>query len=113
MTPHVRSRLAILAGLAALAVSACNQTSTPDQTAFASPGVTPTGFRMPDGTGCSGEIARYRAVMGNDVQIGHVNRSVYDKITAEVDRAAAACAAGRDAEAVRMVAATKSRYGYR
>lgn len=112
MTTSHPSRLTILTGLVAIGVAGCNQTSVPDQASLA-PGVTPAGFSMPGGTGCSGEIARYRAVMENDVQIGHLNRSVYDKVTTEIDHAAAACAAGRDAEAVRMVEATKARYGYR
>lgn len=101
-------------GLTALALASCNQTA-PSQgmSAPPPPGVTPSSFRMPDGAGCSGEVARYRAVMDNDVQVGHVNRSVYERVTGDIDRAEAACAAGRDAEATQMIASTKSRYGYR
>ena len=111
------SRLASTAAacLAALALASCNQTGAPQASMAApsAPGVTPSSFRMPDGAGCTGEVARYRAVMDNDVQVGHVNRSVYDRVSVEIDRAASACAAGRDAEATQMIAATKSRYGYR
>jgi hypothetical protein len=99
------------AALAGLALAGCNQTSAPAPSA-AAPGVTPSGFAMPAGSGCAGEIGRYRAVVDNDLATGHVNRSVHGRIAAELDRASAACAAGRDAEAVRMVTATKSRYGY-
>ena len=40
-------------------------------------------------------------------------RAVHARVTGEIDGAAAACSAGRDAEAVRMIAATKARCGYR
>jgi hypothetical protein len=97
-----------LAGMVAI-LAACNQTTSPTP---ASTNVTPSGFRMPGGTGCHGEVDRYRAVMDNDLAMGHVNQSVHARVAREIDQAAAACAAGRDAEAVRMINATKSRYGY-
>jgi hypothetical protein len=100
-----------LVGLSALLLAACNQTAAPTAPA-ASTSVTPSAFRMPDGTGCTGEVARYRAVMSNDLAMGHVNQSVYNRVDREVGQAEAACSAGRDAEAVRMIHATKSRYGY-
>ncbi|AWM86308.1 hypothetical protein [Microvirga sp. 17 mud 1-3] len=105
-------RSAWLAGLAALPLAACNQTAAPVPSA-GSVNVTPSSFRMPDGAGCKGEIDRYRAVMGNDLAMGHVNQSVYNRVEREMDQASGACAAGRDAEAIRMVNATKARYGYR
>ncbi len=74
--------------------------------------MTPAGFRLPEGTGCSGEIARFRAVQDNDLQTGHVNKSVYDRIKVELDQASAACSAGNDAGARGMLAATKRRFGY-
>ncbi len=98
-----------LTGVLALPLAACNQT-TPSAPASAT--VTPSGFRMPEGVGCQGEVARYKAVMDNDLAMGHVNQSVYGRVSREIDQAAAACAAGRDAEAQRMIRATKSRYGY-
>ena len=64
-------------------------------------------------SGCAGEVAQYRAVMANVLATGHVNKSVHARVSGEIDRAAASCAAGRDAEAVRMLDATKARYGYR
>lgn len=99
-----------LSGALAFSLAACNQTAPPP--APASVAVTPSGFRMPEGAGCQGEVARYRAVMDNDLAMGHVNQSVHSRVTRELDQAAAACAAGRDAEAQRMIRATKSRYGY-
>jgi hypothetical protein len=106
--PPARMTVALLLGLS---VAACNQTAAPPSPA--APGITPTSFRMPEGSGCAGEIGRFRAVAENDVRIGHLNRAVHERLSAEIDRAAASCSAGRDAEAVRMVAAVKSRYGYR
>ena len=101
-----------LAGLLALPLAACNQAASPPPAAgYAS--VTPSGFRMPEGAGCRGEIDRYRAVLGNDLASGNVNRSVYERADREASQAAAACAAGRDAEALRTVQASKARTGYR
>ena len=51
--------------------------------------------------------------MANDLATGHVNKAVHARVSAEIDGAAAACAAGRDAEARRMIHATKLRHGYR
>ena len=98
-----------LAAVVALPLAACNQTAA---TAPGSANVTPSGFNMPSGSGCGGEISRYRAVMSNDLAMGHVNQSVYNRVDREIAGAEAACAAGRDAEAVRMVNATKARHGY-
>jgi hypothetical protein len=98
-----------LAAVAALALAACNQTSGP---APSSATVTPSSFRMPDGSGCKGEIDRYRAIMDNDLAMGHVNKSVHARVVREIEQAAATCAAGRDGEAVRLINTTKSRYGY-
>jgi hypothetical protein len=47
-----------------------------------------------------------------DAKTGNMHQSVYRRVKPEIDRAEAACAAGRDAEAVRMINATKGRYGY-
>jgi len=99
-----------LTGLVALPLAACNQTASGPAPAPAS--ATPASFRMPEGSGCQGEIARYRAVMSNDLAMGHVNQSVYNRVDREIGQAEAACAAGRDAEAQRMIRATKARHGY-
>ena len=104
-------RLALLSiALSAVSLGACTQTAV--QTP-ASTNVTAAGFRMPDGAGCQGEIDRYRAIMTNDLAMGHVTTAVYGRVETEINRAQAACTAGRDAEALRMVDATKGRHGYR
>ncbi|MEE1657090.1 hypothetical protein VB618_12850 [Microvirga sp. CF3062] len=90
--------------IGALALAACNQTAS----APASTGI----MTSSSGTGCNGEVSRYRAVMSNDLAMGHVNQSVYNRVDREIAQAETACAAGRDAEAVRMVNATKARHGY-
>jgi hypothetical protein len=97
-------------GLLALSLAACNQTASAPAPAGTSVGS--SSVRMPDGAGCKGEIDRYRAVMSNDLSMGHVNQSVYSRVDRELDQAEAACAGGRDAEAIRMVNATKARHGY-
>ena len=66
----------------------------------------------PQGGGCSGEIARYSAVMQSDFDTGNVNKSVYAQFQSEIARAQAACSAGRDSEAIGLVRASKSRHGY-
>ena len=108
----IRDRLLPLAGLAVLASSfalaGCNQTSSP-ATPVASAAAS---VQMPAGAGCTARIGRFRAVIENENQVGQVSPSVYRQVDAEVSRAEAACAAGRDAEAERMLAATKARHGY-
>ncbi len=99
---------------ACFALVACNapapQASAPP--ALGSVAVTPTGFQLPEGADCSAKIARYRAVQDNDLSMGHVVQSVYNQIKRETDAASKACAAGRDAEAKSMVAASQRRHGY-
>jgi len=101
-----------LTGVMALPLAACNQTAPGPAAAPAGPGIGPSSFRMPEGSGCKGEIARYRAVMSNDLAMGHVNQSVYSRADREIAQAEAACAAGRDAEALRMIRASKASHGY-
>lgn len=117
------NRIAALASVAAL-LAGCNSTRAPHVAAVqpapqpfiqqtgAAPGVTPASFRMPEGGGCEGDVARWRAIQDNDVTTGHVSRSVYDRIKIEIDTAAAACAAGRSGEASAMVRASRLRNGY-
>ena len=103
---------------ALLALASCNSTPAPQAVATApqaqrtvSP-ITPSGFKLPEGAGCSGAIARYRAVIANDRDTGNVNEKVYQQIEGEISGASAACAAGRDGEAMSLIAASKSRHGY-
>jgi hypothetical protein len=100
--------------LAGFALAACNapapRAATPP--APGSVAVTPPGFQLPEGADCSAKIARYRAVQDNDLSMGHVAQSVYNQIRREIDSAASVCAAGRDAEAKAMIAASQRRHGY-
>ena len=113
MTATRAGRLAplVAAAMLSVAVAGCNRTGAPPDPAPS--GVAPAPLRLPDGKGCSGEIARYRAIVANDLATGHVGRAVHDRIVGEIDRAASACSAGRDADALRAVSAAKARYGYR
>jgi hypothetical protein len=74
--------------------------------------VTPADFKLPEGQGCSADIARFRAVQANDLETGHVNKSVHDRIAGEINQAAALCSAGNDAGARGALAAVKKRHGY-
>jgi hypothetical protein len=79
--------------------------------AFAQSLVKPLDFQMPGGSGCAGEIARYRAVQQNDVS-GNVAKSVYTQIQREIAAADTVCAAGEDARATAMIHASETRHGY-
>ncbi len=102
--------------VSALLLAACNQTAPPPAASGAQPQsaslVTPAGFRLPEGAGCAGDIARFRAVQDNDLQTGHVNKAVHGRIGAEIDQAAALCSAGNDGGARGALAGIKKRYGY-
>ena len=98
--------------LAALTCACTTAGTAPPTAAAGGSGVTAPGFSLPGAADCAGEIARTRKVIANDLSTGHVTRPVHDRFAAELDRAAAACSAGREAEASRMVRATKARFGY-
>lgn len=78
----------------------------------AAPGVTPSTFHMPTGSGCSGEIARFQAVLDNDVAIGHTTKPVHDRATADLDRARATCSTGGEGPALAQLHAVKTKFGY-
>lgn len=98
--------------VAAFALAACNAPAPQAPPAAGAVVVTPPSFQMPEGQGCTGAIARYRAVQDNDLSMGHVVPSVYAQIKREVAQAEKVCAAGHDAEARAMIAASESRHGY-
>lgn len=107
--------LPVLALCAAL-LSACQTPTTsapvappPEQ---AAPGVTPSTFHMPTGTGCSGEVERFQAVMDNDLATGHTTKGVHSRVSSEIASARSACAAGNEAGAMSQLRATKARFGY-
>ncbi|SDR62633.1 hypothetical protein SAMN05519103_08042 [Rhizobiales bacterium GAS113] len=113
-----RFRLAACALL--LALAGCNQTAQAPQpqaaaatpAGYATERYTPAGFALPNGSGCQGDVSRFRAVMSNDYQTGNVNLSVYKQIGAEIDQADHVCASGNSAQASAMIHATKSKFGY-
>jgi hypothetical protein len=99
----------------ASAAAGCNSAPPPQPLAPQGPGsrgVTPEGFKLPEGSGCSGSIARYRAIMDNDLAMGHVNQSVYNQIQNEIGEAERSCSAGQEARALTLVHASKARHGY-
>jgi hypothetical protein len=95
-------------------LAACNSAAPPpaQTVAPASRGVTPPGFKLPEGAGCTGAIARYRAIQDNDLSMGHVNQGVYAEIQKEIGEAEAACANGDDAKAQALLRVSKARHGY-
>lgn len=107
----------IAATLAAtLALAGCNQTSTavtaPAPNSSAIPGVTPSSFHLPEGSGCSGDVARFKAIIDNDLSTGHTTDGVHKRMTADLTRAAETCSAGRSGEASAMVRSVRTKYGY-
>ncbi len=79
---------------------------------YATQPFTPKGFRMPEGEGCAGDVARWRAVQENDYAGGNIGLRVYHQIRDEIARADAACQAGHDGQARAMISASKRRHGY-
>lgn len=109
----------ILTMAAAAALAACTSSGpppapTPTPTPTEAPsGVTPSTFTLPSGGGCAGEIARFQAVMDNDLATGHTTAGVHARVSAEIATARQSCAAGNEGGAIAQVNATKSRFGYR
>jgi hypothetical protein len=106
---HHRASAVAAALFSSLLLAGCNQTAAPPPSAAA----TPSSARLPEGSGCAGDIAQFKAVLKNDVDTGNVGQSVYTRASADLGRAETACAAGRDGEARALVASAKSRFGYR
>jgi hypothetical protein len=67
---------------------------------------------LPEGGTCAGDIARYRAIQEQDIKMGHVAKSVYNKIKAEIAAAESECDKGHEAHARAMVVESKKRHGY-
>lgn len=110
-------RISALILFSTLALAGCQSTTPAAQAPAAAPqpqgvSITPPGFRLPTGTGCSGDVARFRAIMKNDIETGHTTKRVYDEIEAEMQKADALCAAGNAGAASGHVRATRVRYGY-
>ena len=99
-----------------LSLGACNTLETSNAPAPAgepvNPGARVAALDIPMGQPCGAELSSYKAVMDNDLRMGHVNKPVYDRVINELRPAVAACQASRSYEAIALVNATKRRYGY-
>ena len=73
---------------------------------------TPQNFHLPEGAGCSGDIARWQAIQDNDYQSGNIGLPIYHRIQSEIAQAAAACSSGQDGKASALVRASRTRHGY-
>jgi hypothetical protein len=101
--------------LAALLLAARNATAQPppiDASAAGSLMVAQRDTPLPEGGSCAGDIARYRAIQEQDIKMGHVAKSVYNKIKAEIAAAEAECNAGHEAHARQMILVSKKKHGY-
>ena len=97
------------------ALAACQSAAPPAAPAasdYTVPGVTPSTFRLPSGTGCSGEVERFQAVMDNDLASGHTTKGVHARVSSEISSARSSCAAGNDGGAIGQIRATKAKFGY-
>lgn len=68
---------------------------------------------LSEGAACGTLIAETRGLVGSDLATGNLDARVGRRFRADLDRAAAVCAAGRGGEALRLLASAKARYGYR
>lgn len=108
------SGLSLLAACA-FGLAACQTAGPPPAPppSSAPPGVTPSTFRLPGGSGCSGEVERFQAVMDNDLDTGHTTKGVHERVSAEIATARSTCSGGNEAGALGQINATKGKFGYR
>lgn len=99
--------------LAAAGLAACQSKAVAPPVAAVAPAAAfAAPVALPQGGGCGPAIARTQAVVSADVASGDLAKAVGERFGADLDRAAASCAAGRAGEAMSLLAAAKSRYGY-
>ena len=67
---------------------------------------------LPPAAACTDKLNSYQKVLTSDVTTGNLNQKVYNEIEADLSRAASACAAGKDGEALGIIHATKEKHGY-
>lgn len=113
--PHLKSAATLL--VITLAIAACQSGGSAVAPLAPAPsnapaGVTPSTFSMPSGSGCSGEVARFQAVMDNDLSTGHTTKGVWEQVSAQIAAARSTCATGNDGAAMGQIRATKARFGY-
>ncbi len=103
--------------LVLLALAGCNARTPEPVTAAAIPAAAPAPILaeadLPKGGGCTAAIGRTQRILASDVATGNLEAPVGQRFNADLDGAERACTAGREAEALRLLAATKRRYGYR
>jgi hypothetical protein len=101
--------------LLAVALAGCNASAPAPQAAAPVGPVAraDVGPALPAGAPCSAAVSSWRELQRSDLETGNLGKSVYEQIRRETDAAATACAAGRDAEARSLVAASRQRHGYR
>ena len=107
--------VALVAALALSGIAAgCSNLDTvaPAPQATSGPAKGAATLDIPFGDPCGAELTAYKSVMDNDLQVGHVNKSVYDKVIGELKQAVAACKGGHSYEAIALMNATKRKYGY-
>lgn len=102
--------------LGASLLAGCN-TPQPQQTSAANyqslpAGVAPQNFKLPDEPGCQGDIARFQAIIDNDLATGHTTQKVRDAVASDLSRAETACKAGKGSEASAIVTSTRKKFGY-
>lgn len=101
---------AVSLALLGCALSACQSSAPPPVAPIAA---APAIAALPTGSGCGPTIARTQAIVDGDVKTGDLSAAVGTRFGADLDKAAQACAAGREGEAMSLLAAAKTRYGYR
>ncbi|MCJ2080713.1 hypothetical protein [Methylobacterium sp. J-090] len=106
-----RVSLALASLLAVTFVGACKPGPSAPAIVAAAPAavVAPV---LPAGSGCGPTIARTQAVVDSDVATGNLNAPVGERFSGDLRRAAEACRAGQEREALGLLAAAKARYGY-
>jgi hypothetical protein len=98
-------------------LAGCNAQSTPIPAAVdqpdqpAGPQAAPI-VALPPGAACTGAIQSWRTLIENDYRTGYVDPPVYASAEQDIARAQTICAAGQDAQAVRLVAESRRRHGY-
>jgi hypothetical protein len=61
---------------------------------------------------CSDRIAFVHRVIDKDIEVGFVDKKVYDEMNADLAAAAQACSAGNEAKAQALITSTQRRHGY-
>jgi hypothetical protein len=99
-------------GLCGCNMSSGSSNSTPVAAAPSSGAGAPAWPPLPPAAACTETLNKYQEVLTADVKSGNLNKTVYDQIEADLVRAAGACAAGKDGDAMAIIRSTKEKHGY-